>query len=213
MPVPPRAANRRFPSRCCCSPDARSRPRRGRTPHVARACVAVAAGAFRRIDAQPLQMNARFRHAESTHGMSRSARVCTNTPSACRSSQRRCGAVYCRRVRSCGSVGSPRCRNGVRKNGTPRRRASRSPHTIGNEYGNAVAWTASSGPSYRPASRHIAGQIGLHGVVRHCQRRHGKERERFEDVAPGREVQGGVAANREDLTPRPPSPMTGCAGD
>jgi hypothetical protein len=81
--------------------------------------------------------------------------------------------VYWRRVRSRGSSGSPVWRNGVRRKGTPRRRARRSPQAIGNEYGKAVAWTASSGPSCRPAAAHIAGQTGLHGEVSACQPRTG----------------------------------------
>ena len=134
----------------------RDAPRRRAARRGRRRCI--------RPDRRPALAARRGRPARRARSPRRASDgVCTNTRSACRSSQRRCGAVYCRRVRSGGSVGSPRCRNGVSRNGTPRRRASRSPHAIGNEYGKAVAWTASSGPSNRPASRHIAGQTGLHG--------------------------------------------------
>ena len=71
-------------------------------------------------------------------------------------------------------------------------RASRSPQAIGNEYGNAVAWTASSGPSKRPASRHIAGQIGLHGSGQALPAAERDERRGLQDVAAARESAVGV---------------------
>ena len=82
-----------------------------------------------RIDAQPLQMHALCpaRRVDNARRVRRASARTRHRPAAAATC--RCGAVYCRRVRSCGSSGSPRCRNGVRKNGTPRRRASRRPHS------------------------------------------------------------------------------------